>query len=179
MDTQEIVKHLTSGIANRKEYLALAVDRGLGEGMQIEKWLLTEMLARLIQLKRDGVLSAVEGEHKYPKKKGTRYEHCDLWWRVDNQEYWLEVKTVVPQEGQQQWSKQIRGDLGKGSRLRATDVFHHLTFVFPVEASAEEVWRQQVTALYQSKGFLCEAIWTSELWNHQELLMLMFTKARR
>ena len=58
MDTQEIVKYLTSGITNRQECLALAVDKGLGKGMQIEKWILTEMLAKLMQLKQGGILSA-------------------------------------------------------------------------------------------------------------------------
>ncbi len=173
MNTQEIVKHLTKKIANRKECLALAVDRGLGEGMQVEKWILTEMLARLIQLKQDGVLSAVEGEHKYPKKKGARYEHCDLWWRANNQEHWLEVKTVVPQEKQQLWSKQIRGDLEKKNRLHPSDVFHHLTLAFSVEASAVGDWKKQISSLYQRNGFSNVADWNYELWNRQVLLMFL------
>ena len=67
--------------------------------MQIEKWILVEMLPKLIKLKIDGYLNEVEGEHqyRYPKnpKKSNRREDCDFWWNIDNEQHWLEVKTIV------------------------------------------------------------------------------------
>ncbi len=42
---REIVEWLITEPAKRIEIWTLAVNRGLGAGMQIEKWLLIEMLA--------------------------------------------------------------------------------------------------------------------------------------
>jgi hypothetical protein len=177
MDPKRVVENMTAAIKSRKECLHLAVDRGLGEGMQIEKWILTEMLAKLIQLREDGSIDSAEGEHKYPIIKSSRYEHCDLWWRVNSQEHWLEVKTVV-QVDQQRWRRQIRDDLEKWNRLRATDAFHHLTMVLPIESSSKEHWGKQLSSLYQSRGFSCEANWSYKLWDNQVLLMFLSAKTK-
>src|SRR2546422_7750193 len=95
MEAKDIIKELSSAITSRADILNIAVDRGFGDGMQIEKWVLIEMLAKLVQLQKQGLVEYAEGEHKYPLKTGRVYEHSDLWWRVNNQEHWLEVKTIV------------------------------------------------------------------------------------
>ncbi len=59
----EIVQYMLASIPSRQEIFNIALDRGRGEGMHIEKWMLIEMLARLKELK--DVNSEVEGEHKY------------------------------------------------------------------------------------------------------------------
>lgn len=88
----DIVKHITSGIASREEYLSLGLDRGCGIGMKLEKWMLIEMLSKLLQLRKDGFVNVAEGEHNYPIK-GSGW--CDLWWCVRDEEHWLEAKTLV------------------------------------------------------------------------------------
>jgi len=63
--------------------------------MQIEKWVLIEMIPRFQELQAQGHITHGECEHKYTIKKTTRYEHCDVWWQQDDDEHWLEVKTIV------------------------------------------------------------------------------------
>ena len=117
--------------------------------MQIEKWILIEMLAKLIELKNKGILDYIEGEHKYPIKKTSRYEHCDLWWQVKNDEHWLEVKTLVMSGFQLRGSiDEIRNDLDKKNRLRPTDIFHHLTIVFPFSPNARRFLKQGVNRCF-------------------------------
>jgi len=146
MQVQEVVDYLLDKIKTRKEIFDVAIDRGKGYGMQIEKWILIEMLSRLKELKVKGRLSKVEGEHKfserkYEDKKTSRYEHCDLWW-IDNndQENWLEVKTIVfPQSGQLGKYTDITIDLAKEKRINTPHVFYHLTFLFPINPGFNNV----------------------------------------
>lgn len=78
MSVEEIVWYMITAIIPRKAILELAFDRGLGEdkkqikkqeGMKLEKWILTEMLVKLIELRDFGFLRCVEGEHSYPFPK--------------------------------------------------------------------------------------------------------------
>jgi len=179
METKEIIKYMTSAMKPRNECLDLALDRGLGEGMQIEKWILIEMLAKLIQLRKDGFVDNAEGEHKYPIKKTSRYEHSDLWWCVDHEQHWLEVKTIVVSKDQQRGSMdEIFKDLDKKNRLHPTDIFHHLTIVFPVESSNKKYWRNQLDFIYKRNGLAYEANWNYEM-GHRQLLFMLFTQVGR
>ena len=78
LSVKEIVEYLISAITPRKRVLELAFDRGLREekkragrqsGGKLENWILVEMLAKLIELRDDGSLESVEGEHHYPLPK--------------------------------------------------------------------------------------------------------------
>lgn len=169
MDVEEVIAYITAGIAERQKCLALASDRGIGDGMRIEKWLLVEMTARLIELRTNDRLDSVEGEHKYPIKKTSRYEHCDLWWRAQDREHWVEVKTVKDDKD----ISKVSEDLGKRNRLRDTDVFHHLSILF-LRASATEYWSQQITSVYQENGLSCEADWTDPVEGNVRLQFMLF-----
>jgi len=169
MDAKEVVRYMAAAIEDRKECLALAFDRGLGEGMKIENWILTEMLAKLVELEKDGVLDSVEGEHKYPEKKSSRYEHCDLWWRVKGNEHWLEVKTVKNEKE----VREVVKDLEKRCRLRHTDIFHHLSILFS-ESSSMEDQRRQLASAYKQYGFSCEADWSRVIEGNRQLRFILF-----
>jgi hypothetical protein len=95
MNVAHIVEYLIQSPVARTEIWAYAVNRGLGNGMQIEKWLLIEMAARMMELQRNGVVQDAEGEHKFPFAKVRYHEHCDLWWTQYEIEHWLEIKTMV------------------------------------------------------------------------------------
>jgi hypothetical protein len=176
----KIAKYLTSAIESREECLSLAFDRGLGEGQQIEEWMLTEMLAKLVELREEEIANCVEGRHKYPIKKTTDYERCDLWWNVEGEEHWLEVKTIVLARDHQRGSiEEVRADLEKRNRLRPTDIFHHLTIIFPVESSEEGYWREELRVLYEGNGLSYIDHWHYKVdWNHEvlhgQLLLMVF-----
>ena len=76
---QEVVEYLLSPAIQRKEIWDAALDRGLGQGMQIEKWVLIETVPRLRALQAQGHVTHGESEHKYTIKKTTKYEHCNTW----------------------------------------------------------------------------------------------------
>ena len=160
MNPIQLVRHLVSVVESRPECLDLARDRGRGEGMQIEKWLLTEMLARLIQLKKQGHVVEAEGEHKYPLKTSTRYEHCDLWWKSGDQEHWLEVKTIVLSGHQQRGAiDQVAADIEKRTRLRSTDTFYQLVLVFPIQTADKAGWNRQLNNVCTSRGLQLADEW--------------------
>ncbi len=147
--------------------------------MLIEKWILIEMLARLVELKKNGTLKQVEGEHKYPNLKSTRYEHCDLWWCEEQQEHWLEVKTIVPLRDRVGWKKEINEDLDKPVRLRSLDVFHHLAIAFPLTPLQVEPMLNDLDWLYSAKGFKPEANWKFPIGGGKTLLAALFKQVDR
>ncbi len=179
MESNQVVERMISFLPGRQECLALAWDRGRGEGMLVEKWILIEMLSRLVQLKREGTLRQVEGEHKYPVLKTTRYEHCDLWWLDGQEEHWLEVKTIVPVRDQQRWKKAIMDDLDKPLRLRPIDVFHHLALAWPLTPLQVEPLINDVNWLYSAKGYKTEATWKFPLDSGKTLVALLLKQTER
>jgi hypothetical protein len=211
MNSIKIVKYMTRAIESRKNCLNLAIDRGLGEGMQIEEWILVEMLSKLVELRNQGYLENIEREHKYrfkkitedfekpPKTSGdatkvykeesvtrskskssTGYEHCDLWWSLNNNQHWLEVKTIVLSKDQQRGSlKEIYKDLDKRNRLSKNDIFHHLSIIFPLDLKDENLWKNQLDSLYKENGLKYEADWHNETWNEQFLLMILYKQVLR
>jgi hypothetical protein len=170
-DEIHIVEYMTAGIETRKECLELAFDRGLGSGMKIENWILTEMLAKLVQLRDNGTVESVEGEHKYPKKKSTRFEHCDLWWKINGKEHWLEVKTVKVEKDIGEVSK----DLEKNERLREDDIFHHLSIVFSGKPMLDDRG-EKLNALYKQKGLSNEADWVNDIDENRGLRFMLYVR---
>lgn len=180
MNSIKIVKYMTRAIESRKNCLNLAIDRGLGEGMLIEEWILVEMLSKLVELRNQGYLENIEREHKYRFKKITRFEHCDLWWSLNNNQHWLEVKTIVLSKDQQRGSlKEIYNDLDKRNRLSKNDIFHHLSIIFPLDLKDENLWKYQLDSLYKENGLKYEADWHNETWNEQFLLMILYKQVLR
>lgn len=180
MNSIKIVKYMTRAIESRKNCLNLAIDRGLGEGMLIEEWILVEMLSKLVELRNQGYLENIEREHKYRFKKITRFEHCDLWWSLNNNQHWLEVKTIVLSKDQQRGSlKEIYNDLDKRNRLSKNDIFHHLSIIFPLDLKDENLWKNQLDSLYKENGLKYEADWHNETWNEQFLLMILYKQVLR
>ena len=180
MNSIKIVKYMTRAIESRKNCLNLAIDRGLGEGMRIEEWILVEMLSKLVELRNQGYLENIEREHKYRFKKITRFEHCDLWWSLNNNQHWLEVKTIVLSKDQQRGSlEEIYKDLDKRNRLSKNDIFHHLSIIFPLDLKDENLWKYQLDSLYKENGLKYEADWHNETWNEQFLLMILYKQVLR
>ena len=180
MNSIKIVKYMTRAIESRKNCLNLAIDRGLGEGMLIEEWILVEMLSKLVELRNQGYLENIEREHKYRFKKITRFEHCDLWWSLNNNQHWLEVKTIVLSKDQQRGSlKEIYKDLDKRNRLSKNDIFHHLSIIFPLDLKDENLWKNQLDSLYKENGLKYEADWHNETWNEHFLLMILYKQVLR
>jgi hypothetical protein len=174
MDAQSIIDFILTPVTARPECLHLAVDRGLGDAMKVEWWILAEMLARLIQLRDQGKLDAVEGEHKYPLKKTTRYEHCDLWWGVGGKEHWLEVKTVTTARD----IRDVVKDIDKRNRLRRTDRFFHLSLVFPIAPSEKGAWRGKLVPVYRPTGLKLLFEKEYRVWRRKSLWAALFAERR-
>ena len=173
--SEHIVEYLLSSIVPRKEIWKAALDRGLGQGMQIEKWVLIEMIPRLKELQAQGNIIHGESEHKYTLKKTTRYEHCDIWWQQDDGEHWLEVKTIVLTPNAQLGSlKDIVKDLGKMDRLVKPFHYHHLGIVFPVQESSPSQWKRMLADTYTQHGLMFEGEWEYPLWKTKALYVALF-----
>ncbi|MCX6028864.1 MAG: hypothetical protein NT169_06130 [Chloroflexi bacterium] len=178
MNVSETVERMLSGVRRRPECFDLAQDRGLGEGMLIEKWLLTEMLVQLVRLRDERALQAVEGEHKFPIKKTSRFEHCDLWWRSDGIEYWLEVKTVVLDRwGIPRGFEEVQGDYEKRNRLRAIDRFHQLVLTFPVSDDDSAKWQSKWQNAAGKTGQTIEHFWFDLLWPKAGVLSILLSSS--
>jgi len=177
MDPRHLVRHLVSAVESRPECLDLARDRGRGRGMQVEKWILTEMLARLIQVKKQGHVVETEGEHyyPYPLRKGARPEKCDLWWKSGDQEHWLEVKTSVSSGDQRSTLKQIAKDIEKKGRLRSTDTFHQLALVFPIQPADIAEWNRQLNKVCTSQRLRLVDEWVLQPWPDRVLYAVLFS----
>jgi hypothetical protein len=158
MEVKKVVEFMLKPVKNRKEIFDAALDRGKKSNnnrqqtMHIEKWILTEMLVGLKKLKSEGMLQYVMGEAPYDQKKSniddcekpTRFEHCDLWWKDSEKEYWLEVKTIMfdplKQEGKRELElkcNEIIKDLKKSAN-KVDGEFYHLSFLFPVDTDSIE-----------------------------------------
>lgn len=178
-DTIDIIEYLLYPLLNRTEIFDAAIDRGCGSGMQIEKWILIEMLAKLKKLtepntnSKSSILSEVEGEHKYSNKEAARYEHCDLWWIKDNQEHWLEVKTIVFRADKQLGKyDNISNDIKKAARISPSAVFHHLSFLFPVKPDDIDVITDDIDAFL---GLTPEKVFSYKIWPDRYLLVLLYS----
>lgn len=185
MDEKSIVEFILSSIINRKEIFDISIDRGLGKGMQIEKWILVEMLSKLMILKNNKKIEKIEGEHDYLKlkrldQKRKKYEQCDLWWKTNNEEHWLEVKTIVTLNKNQRGTlKNIKKDLDKVNRLLSSHIFHHLTFLFPVEEDKIDNWKRELLELYKNNNFFFKNEWCYNLWKDKSLLISLYTYNNR
>jgi len=176
MNPRHIVESLIQTPAARKEIWAYAVNRGLGEGMQIERWLLIEMAARLMELKSKGIVQRAEGEHKFPIAQVKMFEHCDLWWATNESEHWLEVKTIVVGAKKTLGSgKDIVRDVAKRQRLRATDSFHHLAVIFPLDENGIGAWRKMLDSIYQNADMELDAQWRVPLWDEKQLALFLYS----
>ena len=157
MTPHKIVRCLLSSVIDRREIWDAALDRGLGQGMQIEKWVLIEMVPQLKELQEQGLIARGEQEHEYTLKKTTRYEHCDIWWQQGDGEHWLEVKTIVLTGTTQLGSlEDIAKDLAKMDRLVAPFHYHHLGIVFPIHESALPRWKSRLADTYRQYGLAFE-----------------------
>lgn len=176
MNVAQIIEYLIETPAARQEIWAYAVNRGLGEGMQIERWLLIEMAARLMEVNAMGLVQSAEGEHKFPIPKTRVFEHCDLWWKQNEIENWLEVKTIVVGEKKSLGRvEDIVQDTAKQERLRATDSFHHLAGIFPLAENSVSTWRKTLDPIYQNAKMNFNAQWTFPLWNEKRLAMFLYS----
>ncbi|OQY85874.1 MAG: hypothetical protein B6D41_13925 [Chloroflexi bacterium UTCFX4] len=176
MNVAPLVEYLIQTPAARREIWAYAVNRGLGEGMQIERWLLIEMAARLMELKAKGLVQSAEGEHKFPIAKTRVFEHCDLWWTRSEIENWLEVKTIVLGEKKALGRvEDIVQDVAKRERLRPTDLFHYLAVIFPLAENRVNEWGTTLDPLYQNANMNFNARWTFPLWNEKRLAMFLYS----
>jgi len=173
MNTEEIVKYSLSAIEDRKECLELTFDGGLGKGKKIEKWILTEMLVKMIELRNIEILNQIEGEHCYPVPKKKYREICDFWWSIDDVKHWLEVKTIGEQENIKKSIKQVRNDLDKRNRLKSSGIFHHLTIVI-IKLSNIEDWRERINSVYKEYSMLHEADWCTEVDQNITLLYMLY-----
>ncbi len=118
----------------------------------------------------------MEGEHKYPLIKSSRFEHCDLWWIQKGIENWLEVKTIVVGEFQSRGSiEDIRSDLSKPYRLRQTDKFHHLAVILPLGQGDIPQWRSILNPHYVEAGMTQAGEWVYPLWQKSQLAMMLYS----
>lgn len=133
------------------------------------------MIPRLKELRAQGHITCGEGEHKYPIKKSTKYEHCDIWWQQDDGEHWLEVKTIILTKSAPLGStKDIIRDLGKMGSLVCPFRYHHMGIVFPVHDSALRQWKGDLADTYTGNGLAFEGEWKHPLWETESLYITLF-----
>jgi len=170
----EIIKYVTKNLLSRTEIFEISLNRGMGETIKIEKWILVEMLSKLAELKNKGYIDLFEGEHKYPIMKSTRFEHCDIWWKYKEKEHWLEVKTLLLNENIPisfiKDMKIIKEDIDKINRLVKPYIFHSLVFVFPIQ---NDNYKQDLELIYKNKNFVKEDIKSLAI-NSKKLDLVMY-----
>lgn len=175
MTPKEVVEYLLSSVVSRKEIFDGAIDRGLGQGMQIEKWVLIEMIPQLKRLRSRGTIELGESEHKYPIKKTTRFEHCDIWWKKERHEHWLEVKTIVLTNDAPLGSlEDVAKDLDKMNRLKKPFCYHHLSMIFPLREESLTRWGDDLTSVYGQQHLSFESDWKYPLWGDKYLYLALF-----
>jgi hypothetical protein len=186
MEPKEIVRYLTSQIETRAEIIKIPYCRGKDKGKKIESWINTEMLAKLLELKDKNEMEEVEGEHDYNIPKRTsprrRYEHCDLWWKKDNQEHWLEVKTLVFHSNsdglKNDYKERIKKDLDRVDSLRPPYNFHHLLMVFDDDYYYTGEWMEDVYAIYQDYKMKKEDKWKFDVNQRKTVHAFLHNKSR-
>jgi len=136
------------------------------------------MLAELLELKRKGIVNDAEGEHKFPLKKTTRYEHCDLWWSDTNEEHWLEVKTIRLHHNSDGLNKKnkgkIKNDLEKIKRLKLPYDFYHLLMIFDDKDYSTGDWRNDMYSLYQLYRAKKEDEWTYDVTSGKTIYAFLY-----
>ncbi len=263
LSVETIIEKMLVDVGPRRACLGLAFDRGLRKekekkkrqgGTKLEKWILTEMLVKLLKLRDDGFLDDVEGEHdyQYPKfrfpitidpdierdleadkipagfnlkfedaskdkkvkaikpltedaivkpgekdnewtiedenkeyiirKMGCQLnihsggkERCDLWWRMKENEHWLEVKTfVIINDKRDVDERNIPVDLKKRLSLRqdSSDIFHHLSIVF-LESSCANTLKERLDCKYGAMSCVTEC--NVPLEKNKQLLFLLYS----
>ena len=162
MEPKEVVRYLTSSIETRKEILGLVYSRGKKKGKKIEWWINIEMLAKLLELKEKKYVDEVEGEHPYPLRK-IDYPRCDLWWKKNDSEHWLEVKTFRFHEDSKglkdDYEERIEEDLERVQYLEPPYTFHHLLIVFDDENYDNGNWKEDVYSIYDIYDMKKEDKW--------------------
>lgn len=179
MNHVDVVKHMTSVLAARKEIFDVSLDRGMGKTTQIEDWIITEMLARLVELRNRGLLERVEGEHSYqlvkdPDTARKSFERCDFWWELKGERHWLEVKTVRAPY-QRRSLEVIPPDLQKRRSLEPGELLHHLTIVYPLRSGEIDSFKEEVVTLYGDYGWKLESNWHYPMWDAASLSMFLFS----
>lgn len=179
MNHIDVVKYMTSPLAARREIFDVSLDRGMGRTTQIEDWIITEMLARLVELRNRGLLERVEGEHAYQSVKNPdaarkSFERCDFWWQLKGQRHWLEVKTIHAHY-QRRSLDAIPTDLQKRRSLGPDETPHHLTIVYPVPSGELDSWKDQLASLYGDYGWEAESDWHYPVWDAASLSMFLFS----
>jgi len=172
---------MLSVVEPREEILHIAYDRGMGKCKKIEPWITTEMLAKLIELKEEKkVVDEVEGEHPYPLRK-TNYPRCDLWWKKNGSEHWLEVKTFRFHEDSKvlkdDYEERIEEDLERVQYLKPPYTFHHLLIVSDDKKYDNGNWLEDVYSLYNDHKMEKEDKWTIELDERRTLNLFLHFKS--
>ena len=129
-------------------------------------------------------MDEVEGEHQYsiPKRTERRrhFEHCDLWWKINDKKHWLEVKTLrhtSPSNGLKKSDiNMIETDLEKMNRLKTPYSFHHLLVVLDDERFDNGKWKKDVYSIYQNAGMKKTEKWDFDLDPSRKVNFFLHTK---
>ena len=164
MEPNDLIKYLVESIKPRKEILKLVYCRGREKGKRIECWIDTEMLASLLSLKERNLINETEGEHPYTMKDGRNYTRCDLWWsNGNNQEHWLEVKTIrLHNDGEglkKDYMERIEKDLIRAKNAKPPFDFYHLLLIFDDENYSVPNWRKNINEIYGKYRMSIEEGW--------------------
>jgi len=180
MKTKILVQEMLSDLIKRKNVLYLVFDRGydknrrIRKGKKIENWIITEMLVKLLKLQNEGEVNEAMGEYPYNTKKTSKYERCDFWWKINNENHLLEVKTIAPHDNKTP-EDIISTDFKKIKRLRPPFVFHHLSMIFLKESHAKKEWEKRLKILYKQEDFFYEKTWNYKIKDEKTLLCVLYT----
>jgi len=178
MNPEEIIEDMLSFVTTHTDHLGVAINRGLGKPQHIEKWMLVEMLVKLLELKMNGLLENAQGEHGYPNPKTNKSkERADLWWKTNDKENFLEVKTIImPPNPRKLLCKDRREpilkDLDKINRLNSQNIFHHLVVFFNVKNDQLTELKSQLKSFYNKNGFTLEKDWEHDLGDDKKILYI-------
>ena len=145
LNTYEIVyRAFFDHIKNKSEYFIPFLERR----MSCEKWLQGEFLYILHQVEKDNIISEFVPEKSYPVPRSGR---CDLWFRIQNTEIWLELETIVTNYGSpgKPITNQIDHILHDVERVRTkpkSGVRHVMFFVYPlaIDGSNDLHWAKHM-----------------------------------
>lgn len=144
-NTYEIVyQAFFEHLKNKSDYFIPFLERR----MSCEKWLQGEFIYILYQMRKDNIVSEFVPEKLYPEPRSGR---CDLWFRFQNTEIWLELETIVTNYGSpgKPITNQIAHVIQDVERLKTkpkSGIHHVMFFVYPlaIDGSNDLRWAKHM-----------------------------------
>jgi hypothetical protein len=155
MSIEDVVyKPFFNYIKIKSDYFIPFLDRR----MSCEKWIQAEFIHFLYDLKTKGLIQDATAEKNY-SLKGL----CDLWFKANDNEIWLELQVIVTNYGKpgKPITNQVDHVIGDANKLLSSasnGTYHLLFFVFPLDkyGSNDIIWSKHFNKISTKMTLIME-----------------------